>query len=285
LTELGVYVGNNPDDVRDFESWLGDEVDLVHAFTGQANWRDFTDSAGWAARAVWSQIDKPVLWSVPLIVDGASLQEAAAGKYNDHYQAVADYLADSRPQDETIYVRTGWEFNTPYMEWAAEGREADFIGAFQEFVDTFRSVSDRFKFEWNVNVGFGGAMMDPAQAYPGDKYVDVIGLDFYWDPNGGDSKNPDAAWQWQLDRPSGLRWHQDFAAEHGKPMAFSEWGVDSANAGPYLEKVNAWFDSHDVEYQVYWNSNATFPGKLSDGSDAETGEAFTKLFSDNIWLG
>jgi len=285
LTELGVYVGNNPKAVHDFESWLGNEVDLVHGFISQANWGNFTDSARWATREVWSQTDTPVLWSVPLIVNGASLQQAAAGNYNDHYRAVADDLAASRPQDATIHIRTGWEFNIPNMAWSAEGREAEFVGAFQELVDTFRSVSDRFEFEWNVNVGYGGTMKDPAKAYPGDKYVDVIGMDFYWDPGWGDSTNPDAAWQWQLDRPTGLRWHQTFAAEHGKPTAFSEWGVHSAKAGPYLEKAKAWFDSHDVEYQVYWDSDTNFPGKLSDGSDAETGQAFAKLFADNLWLG
>ena len=29
--------------------------------------------------------------------------------------------------------------------------------------------------------------------------------------------------------------------------------------------AKAWFDSHNVVYQTYWNSNASFPGKLSDG--------------------
>ena len=35
----------------------------------------------------------------------------------------------------------------------------------------------------------------------------------------------------------------------------------------------------------HWDSDSNFPGKLSDGSDAETGQAFAKLFADNLWLG
>ena len=41
------------------------------------------------------------------------------------------------------------------------------------------------RFEWNVNIGDVG--VNPETAYPGDAYVDIIGMDFYWntawDPN------------------------------------------------------------------------------------------------------
>ena len=87
-------------------------------------------------------------------------------------------LARSLPTSETIYVRTGEEFNGTWMPWAAAGRAEEFVGAYRRFVDAFRSVSRQFRFEWNVNAG--GTQMNPADAYPGDGYVDVIGMDFYY---------------------------------------------------------------------------------------------------------
>ena len=150
MTQLGVYVGNDPGAVNDFEQWLGHPVDAVMAYVGNADWGDFMGSAGWAATQLWTQIDRPILWSVPLTVNGASLEAGAWGAYDDYFRSVANSLANFRPQDEHIYIRTGWEFNGDWFPWSAQGHEQAFIDTFHHFVDTFRSVSDRFVFEWNV---------------------------------------------------------------------------------------------------------------------------------------
>ena len=60
-----------------------------------------------------------------------------------------------------IYVRIGEEFNGNWMPWASKGKEALFAEAYRQFVGSFRSVSPRFRFEWNVNVGDYGT--NPAQ--------------------------------------------------------------------------------------------------------------------------
>jgi hypothetical protein len=106
----------------------------------------------------------------------------------------------------------------------------------------------------------------------------VIGMDFYFTPQylGTD---PVAAWESLLNEPRGLRWHQDFARARGKPTAYSEWGVTTDNAAPFLERAKAWFDAHNVLYQTYWNSEADFPGKLSGGKFPRTGAAYARLFS------
>jgi hypothetical protein len=278
LTILGTYGGNDPNEIRAFESWLGREVDAVHATVGSANWWDFTQSASWLANNLWSQIDRPVLWSVPLLVPNGSpsLAEAAAGKFNTQYTDVAHSLLESRANDDgPIYIRTGWEFNIEAFPWQAHGNEANFAGAFRQFVDSFRDVSDRFKFEWNMNVSWGP--VDPAKAYPGDQYVDIVGMDFYWNPwwQGSD---PNSAWDQMVKAPYGLQWLENFAAAHGKPTAYSEWGIQSDNAAPYIEKAHAWFDSHNVVYQSYWNSSVDGIGKLSDNHLPRAAAAYKAMF-------
>ncbi|HMN38944.1 MAG TPA: glycosyl hydrolase [Hyphomicrobium sp.] len=271
---LGVFCGNSPDEVKEFEVWLGKKVDGVLGYIGQESWEDFEGSTYWAVD-LWSHIDRRVLWSVPLITKGATLADAASGEYDEHYRTVANTLAAFRPQDPVIYVRSGWEFNGNWFPWSAHGKPNEFIGAFQRFVTVFRKVSPRFRFEWNVNIGEVG--MDPETAYPGDAFVDIIGMDFYWTTD-WDPKEATAAFNYMVQRKWGLKWHQAFAATHGKPTAYSEWGVMADDSASYIDHVQRWFADHPVIYQTYWNSDESFKGKLSDGKRALAGASFKAAF-------
>jgi hypothetical protein len=278
---LGVFVGNDPAAVVNFEAWLGRQADGILGYTGDANWKDYDGSVGWAANSVWGQIDRPVFWSIPLIPKGATLAQAAAGAYNDHYRKAAETLVRLRPTEPYMHIRTGWEFNAQWMHWSAIGKEKEFIGAYRQFVTTYRAVAkehgvpDKFVFEWNVACGDFG--MNPAAAYPGDAYVDIIGMDCYWNPK-YDPKDPIEAWQWNVDRQYGLKWHQTFAAAHGKRTSYSEWGVQGDNAGPYIERAKAWFTKHAVVFHSYWDSNSAFAGKLSSEQYPKAAAAFYEAF-------
>ena len=272
--ELGVFVGNEPARVAEFERWLGRPVNGVLGYTAGRNWEDIA-TPDWAI-ALWAPIDRPVYWSVPLIPEGSpDLRLAASGACNAMYREAALRLARFRPSDPHLHIRTGWEFNTPNFQWAARGRERAFIGAFRQFVNSFRAVSPRFLFEWNVNLD---GNMEPEAAYPGDDFVDVIGMDFYWNPQ-WTSPDPLRAWDWMLEHRRGLRWHQDFATSHRKPTAYSEWGVTTDAAEPYLERAKVWFDGHDVVFQTYWDSNGAYPGRLSDDRFPRSAAAYRRLFS------
>lgn len=275
MVETGIFVGNDPNDLKSFEDWLGQPVDRILAFTGEANWADYDGSIGWAID-LWKASDKPILWSIPLIPVGATLQEAATGAYNAHYKAAALALAQTRPGDTAIYVRTGWEFNGDWMNWAAKGKETAFIQAYQQLVDTFRSISSRFMFEWNVNLGDNG--MDPTSAYPGDSYVDIIGMDVYYDTS-WDNPDPHIAFQDMLKEKWGLNWLKNFAAQHKKPIAISEWGVMSADAAPFVQQFAVWMEENHVLYQNYWDSNAAFSGKISDNHSPKVAMAYLGAFA------
>jgi hypothetical protein len=271
---LGAYAGNSASEMKQFENWLGRPVDQIVAHTGRANWKDWVDSIRWSVD-LWLPFDKPICWTIPLFADSGSLSDAAAGRYQSYYEQAARTLSATRPSDAVIYVRTGEEFNGDWMPWAAAGRERDFVQAYRNFVTAFRSVSNRFRFEWNVNVR--ETRMKAEDAYPGDGYVDVIGMDFYynikWNPI-----DAAKAWDEMVFSPYGLKWLEDFASSHGKPTAYPEWGVNSDAAGPYIEKAARWFAEHNVVYQSLWNSNDAFPGKLSDGQYPAAAAAFVRAF-------
>ncbi|MDR7038600.1 hypothetical protein J2X36_003370 [Methylobacterium sp. BE186] len=280
MTAVGIFEGNDPSDVERFEAWFGGKPDFIRAHGGRADWSDYVNSLSWLA-GQFSNLKLPLYWNVPMFANGGTLEEAASGAYDTYYVQAAQRLLAASPTNEVIYVRVGEEFNSGWMPWAAEGHEQSFIGAFRSFVESFRSVSSLFRFEWNVNIG---GTIDPAKAYPGDAYVDVVGMDFYynvtWDP-----KDPVQAWNYMVQRPYGLQWLESFAASHGKPTAYSEWGINS-DAAAYIEKAAEWFQRHDVLYQSYWDSNSDFAGRLSEDQYSAAAAAYKAAFAPSgIWTG
>jgi hypothetical protein len=271
---LVVHVGNDPAALVRFEKWLGCPVEGVSVHSGQANWADWSGSIGYQVN-LWRDTRRRLYWSVPLIPEGATLDDAARGAFDRRYRAAATTIAAQTRGGAMIPIRTGWEFNTAHMPWAAHGNEAAFVGAYRHFVTAFRAVSPRFKFEWTPNLGGDD---DPARAYPGDGFVDVIGMDAYYNTT-WDSADASKAWAYNVDRRHGLAWLEAFAARHRKPTAYSEWGVMSDTAGPYIAAAGRWFAGHHTLYQSYWDSNSAFPGKLSGGRLGRAGAAYRATFA------
>ncbi len=262
MTQTSVYVGNDPADLTAYTRWMGKAPDNVLFYLNNDSWKAFDSSIGWAVN-LWKPSNVPVIWSVPLTVWGTSLEQVATGSYNGHFLQAAQALAQSKPSsDGSIYVRVGWEFNGSWMPWAAQGHETAFIQSFQNLVNTFRSVSTQFKFVWDVNAG---GNYDPTKAYPGDKYVDVVGMDVYYTTQ-WDSADPHAAFLNKVNQSYGLQWQQDFATAHGKATAISEWGIATNHSGPYIQDMVKWMSDHHMTYESYWNTNAAnYPGEIDNG--------------------
>lgn len=274
-----------------FEEWLGRPADAVLSYSSMASWREYEGTLNSAA-GHWGKVDRRVLWSLPLIpartvgAEKATLAEAGAGLYNAHYKVLAKRLSLTRPNDPIIYVRPGWEFNGGWYPWTVHnGRGDDFIAAFRQFVTTFRSVSPRFRFDWcpawgNQVRGSNGKPAPLSDFYPGDEYVDVIGMDVYDETQYTKIEDPKKRWQFYLTRGHGLNWHRDFALQHGKPMSYPEWGVGaSAGDDPYfVEQFHKWIESNNVVYHAYWNSNSSYKGKLSAGAYPQAAAKYKELF-------
>jgi Glycosyl hydrolase family 26 len=274
-----VYVGNDIDHtaVPKFEAWLGRPTDALLAYTGAANWQDYDGSVGWLID-LCAKSNRRVLWSIPLIPKGATLTEAASGAYNEHWRKIAVQMAQWHPAEPVLYIRTAWEFNGDWFPWSSHKDPQAFIGAWRQFVTVFRAVSDRFRFDWCPN----GSTDFAEEAYPGDAYVDIIGLDVYDEAKWCKIKDPAERWnKFTLNGGHMLLWHQAFAQAHHKPMSYPEWGVGGNDSGdnPYfIEHMHQWFLDNHVIYASYWDSNADYPGKLSDGQYPQAGAKYRELF-------
>ena len=116
-------------------------------------------------------------------------------------------------------------------------------------------------------------------AYPGDDVVDYIGLDVYDFRYEG---TPEERWEkFYLKGPFGLEWHRDFAAAHGKPMTYPEWGVGNFGDNPYfVQQMHNWFlqNQENIAYAAYFNVDGLWPTQIDNGKFPKSQKLFRKLF-------
>lgn len=282
---LGVYRGAaNPAGVEQFAAWVPATVAYAEDFLAGNDW-GIIESPDWWLQA-WQGKGYQMTFGVPIIPDtGGSLAEGATGAYNGHFTKLGQKLVQYGRGDSIL--RLGWEFTGGWYRWAVQSPAdaANFVAYWRHMVTSLRNVAPQLKFDWNPIWGWLG--WDLTLAYPGDNYVDYIGLDVYdqsWIPNYTD---PVARWNDFLNAPYGGKWHRDFAAAHGKPMSFPEWGLairDDGHGGgdaPYfIEQMHSWISQNNVGYHVYFEFDAP-DGKhrLMTGQFPNGAAKFRQLFA------
>ncbi|MEA2221983.1 MAG: hypothetical protein QOH83_359 [Solirubrobacteraceae bacterium] len=289
---LGVYAGSGkPDAVAAFESRLGRTVNQVHDYQPRDTWNGLT-AIGWAlGRWTASRYAHRVVYSIPMLPDsGGTLAEGAAGAYNDRFRILA--LALVAGGDGAATLRLGWEFNGNWYRWSigvANG-PAHYAAYWRQIVTTMRSVPGaNFKFDWCPNNGgstVNGKQLSAAGAYPGDAYVDYVGMDIYDQSWSAQHADPSARWKEYVTKQDGLGWQRDFAAAHGKQLTFPEWGLarrQDGNGGgdsPYfIERMYEWIRTNPVAYHNYFEfSDSALDAALFDGKSPNASKRFVELF-------
>jgi hypothetical protein len=268
---LGVYAGPGPDGVRKaaaFGTTTGVPLTHVLDFASAKNWAGIT-GPDWLIDPHRKEAER-LEYSLPMMPEGDqySLHACAAGDYDVHWQTLARNLAAAGLRD--VIVRPGWEFNGDWYSWSAAGHEADYVGCFRRIVTAMRTVDPtRFSFDWNPTLGRNA--MPAEKAYPGDAYVDYVGVDAYdASPVFVHSHDKDAtakAWQQIARGDHGLMFWSRFAAAHHKPMAVPEWGVVGGAQGQgggddpsYIDHMFKFMTDpdHHVAYEQYFDAGSSF---------------------------
>jgi hypothetical protein len=337
LTRLGFYPGYaSVTGLRTVEKWLGRNATHVVQFGDQ----DSTQFTG----SVWGQVADTdamqtisgrmtLVESIPLAFgnnldadtpEGQALARsyltATVNGANDaNYKIAANYLVAGGYPDAIL--RLGWEFDGGWYPWSSEGNEALWITAYRHVADLFRAISPQFRLDWN---GTKASLQSATDAYPGDDYVDIVGLDVYdkgipvaWNSVTKSWSNPAAAWSWTK---SNLVFQRDFAIAHGKPVSYPEWAltgatttVTSAVGGDdptFVQGMSDWMTGlpasggGSLAYHSYFNANAKdghhqidstyFPkaqalykadfGVAADTSVALTASSATSVFGQPVTL-
>ncbi len=269
--QQGAYVSSgNPSGMAAFAAETGTSPTVATDYLpGNNGWADMDGSTGslnWITQS-FQNTGYTLSLGVPIIPTDSSgtpvgtLAQGATGAYDSYFVTLAQTLVNGGEAD--AYLRLGWEFDGDWMAWAATtpSAEASFASYFQQIVTSMRSVAgEHFRFEWNPDAGaFTQSGYSVAAAYPGNAYVDVIGLDAY-DQSWATPQTPTNAWA-STALPS-LTAAQQFASSHGKPLAFAEWGVTIRSDGHglgddpyYVNQMVAWManSANDVTYESYFD--------------------------------
>ncbi len=280
-TVFGVYAGSGQGAaIQRLGSQLGRQPTYAMEFTDGSSWETISDP--WWQLQQWSGTSYRMIWGASILPSsGASLAIGATGAYDHYFVTLAQNMVAAGQGDAII--RLAWEFNGDWFPWAAAGQAPAFIAYWQHIVTAMRSVPGaNFAFEWNPT---RGTSLNLADYYPGNSYVDIIGLDVYdteWASYPG-AVREFAAMETQQ---NGLQWMADFAAAQGKPMAFPEWGLgwgpSSSVSGPvvangtevsggddpvFIHLMAAWIRSHNVAEATFWDYGTS---SVSDGQNPLT---------------
>jgi hypothetical protein len=281
---LGVFMGGgDPGEIQSFERWVGSEVTHAGAFLSRRSWAAFHE-VGFLDR--WRNSGYTLSLGVPMLTtnDGGTLRQGAQGAYDQHFkQLAADLVA--RGQGNAI-IRLGWEFNGDWYPWKAEADPASFAAYWRRIHQAMRSVpgAQGLRFDWNPAIG---PKRVPEGAYPGDQFVDIIGMDVYDRNYTAQLADPAKRWQDMVNQSFGLAWQRDFAAAHKKPLSFPEWGTSDRHQGGgaqdnpfFVRSMNEWIRANNVEYHNYFEFDAPDEqgSRLMDGQNPHSASLFQQLF-------
>lgn len=285
--EFSVYRGPGclgRDRIKTFETFSGRKVQRTVDALNQQTWAEMRSSIPWVI-SCWKDSGLALTLSVPMLTfrDTGTLADGVAGKYDDIFLLSARHLVANGFSDAV--VRIAWEFNGHWMPWRADKDPENYVNYFRRIVALMRSIpGQKFKFEWTP--GHGLHKIAPPKVYPGDDYVDIIGMDVYDEIWNESMRDPVARWAYYRDQPFGLAWHRDFAAAHRKPLAYSEWGVGTRPDGhgsgddPYfVQQMAAWIATVKPLYHNYWDDpSPTYDAELSSGRFPRAAAAFQQAF-------
>jgi Glycosyl hydrolase family 26 len=283
---LGVYYWGDPRSTDVFGRWVGNTITVAGDFLGASGWSAFTTLGGAGASmqawATWENARPgrrivtvgipPFAWGV-----GATYAACATGDYNRFYKQLANNVVSSGLK--RVDLRVAWEFNgdwTASAEYYPNGDYKNFVNCWRQIVKTMRAAQPKsgITFDWNPAAGCCNYLDE--RYWPGDEYVDYVGVDLY------DTRFHDAT-------KSALSDIAAFARKHGKKITFPEWGLwppgkdgGQGDDPAYIQIMHDFFvnPSNNVAWAVYFDQ-ATDADHALDGDTRfpKSAALFKRLFA------
>lgn len=185
--QLGVYLPGAPGNgsvLDGYASMVGRKPDIVMMYRSLEGPLLYSNEIA----NLRERSETPLVTLEPYAEGGmASFPEIAAGKYDSYFRREADA---AKALGMTVLLRFAHEMNLPSMAWGpgkAGNTGASYVEAWRHIVTIFRQEgADNVKWVWAPNVDYGGRPF--SQYFPGDEWVDYVGLDGYnWGTSEGGS--------------------------------------------------------------------------------------------------
>jgi hypothetical protein len=271
--------GTNASDVARVDAWAayrGRANDVALILTDYTSWDGVTRPD--ARLDAFQNFRGDLVIGQPLWPSnsGGSTKACAAGDYDAHWRDFgATLVAHDRARS---IVRLAWQFNGDYVEWSASD-PTTWTSCFQRVVSAIRANDPAARIDWSMNAHGTQAPAggDAFDVYPGDAFVDIVGIDAYdMTPSSPD----EAAFMAQCSGQDGICTVADFARRHGKQLGVGQWAVVTCNGfgdrggdNPfYIQRMHQVFvENADIMgYETYYNDPqpSEFCTSLLDPTDA-----------------
>jgi hypothetical protein len=276
---LGVWSG---------QPWEPENLDAVTSLLGRAP-AIFLTYQSWSSRGFHASDMQEIAGRGAAHVvtwepDGYALQGIAAGD-DDTY--IRDWARGAAQWGRTIYLRPMHEMNGDWYSWGRGvngNTPADFIGAWRHMHDIFVAEgATNVRWVWSPNVRYA-SQYPLADLYPGDSYVDWVGLDGYnW---GSDPHLATPTWQ-SFGEVFGATY--DEITQHvapGKPVIVVETGSTEhgGNKADWIRQ--ALLDEAPTYRQiraVIWFNEADGPSDFRIDSTPASLVAFKQVLNSDLY--
>jgi hypothetical protein len=221
---LGLEMPGAPSSIapaQQFASWVGKKPNLIGAYVG---WNTGLDTQAvenaWSYGALYFQIWEPF---------NTTAKQIAAGGSDDY---ITRFAASVRALNLPIALSFGHEMNGDWYPWGTKDTTAaDFVAAWRHVHDLFvKAGATNVIWIWNPNDMYPVPNVKLKPLYPGDAYVDWVGVTGYWTINGPHTYG-------SLFLPTLL----NIRTFTGKPFIIAETSVQAGTN--QVSSVNALFDA------------------------------------------
>ena len=259
-SDIHDVTGDNPGimswDIAGVELGSGDNIDKVpHSFIRdqiiKQHQRGGISTVSWHA---WNPVTGGNSWdTVGRPVDRIFSDKALRRVMEARIDSVARFISslrDSSGRQIPVLFRPWFEMNGRWFWWGRGHRsDANYRKLWKLTYDRFRKAGLKDAVLWCYAPNIVWADNELADTYPGDRMVDVIGVDVY---QSGDDV---AGYRKALDHS--LRRISRFAAAHGKLVALAETGSEGLpNSGWWDTVVLPVVRRYPVAWVVAWRNSA-----------------------------
>jgi hypothetical protein len=186
---VGVYIPwalDDPAVLTDFHQAIGRSLDFVIWYE---HWTMGNFDNG--SRQYLATLDQwnmtPVISWNPFDAHGHPVDQPAfrlatitSGAHNDY---IDSWIAGLKAYDKPVYIKFAHEMNGNWTPWGygVNGNQpGDFIQAWRYIHNRFTNAGvTNVRWIWNPNIATNGIAATLAQVYPGDAYVDWVGMNGY----------------------------------------------------------------------------------------------------------
>jgi beta-mannanase len=186
---LGAYVPkalDDPDILKAFTKSIGRDLDYLVWYEDWANGNFGDDQRAYLRTFDEANLTPVISWN-PFDADGPKVDQPAYrlskilnGNFNGYIDGWANGLA---AYGNPVFLNFAHEMNGNWVPWGVDvngNQTGDFVKVWRQIHDRFNAKGARnVRWVWMPNVTFRGAPASLDDVYPGDNYVDWIGMDGY----------------------------------------------------------------------------------------------------------